>query len=517
MLVVKARPIHIAITLASLGGLTATLAYSKAARAYDAEVDASTIAQAYQLRGLTGDPVLSRRRVTQTLQLGVYNITDTTKVSAPQVMFRARMRLDADFGISREEYSLSQTAAGRYVPLLQPAPVDLMYGYLEGKRFAGGILGFKIGRQYVIDPLGYYAFDGAQFKITTPAYFAVEAYGGWEVRGGLPLSSNPQIGRWEQPGVVRYDRSDYAANGLQGGYPSVQPQSLAPVWGASIETAGPTWIHGKLTYRRAYNTGASFVGSARLGPDQMAIYDRARIAHERLGYGANVTIGDIAGLRTNIIYDLYGKRFTNIEAGADFYVGKRVTASVDYSKWQPFFDSDSIFNVFGYEPMDDFQGRVEVDATNNLNIAVDGMVRLYHSDDVTEAQNPNNRGALKVASTAAPGGGLRFRYKWPTARLVFRSNVLTGDQGRRVGGDLAYDRSLGERWLVDGRLSLWNFKNSTYLRADTRETTSIGYVVGGGYRLTPESNAMLQWEHDINQLVGMRYRILAVLNVRVWL
>ena len=89
---------------------------------------------------------------------------------------------------------------------------------LEGRRFANGYIGFKVGRQYQIDPLGWYAFDGGSIRITTPAYFAVEAYGGWEVRGGLPLTSNPQIGRWEMGGVVRADRSEYPA----GAYPSVQ-------------------------------------------------------------------------------------------------------------------------------------------------------------------------------------------------------------------------------------------------------------------------------------------------------
>ena len=38
-----------------------------------------------------------------------------------------------------------------------------------------------------------------------------------------------------------------------------------------------------------------------------------------------------------------------------------------------------------------------------------------------------------------------------------------------------------------------------------------------GISPTPEANALIQWEHDNNRLVGNRYRILAVLNVRVWL
>lgn len=505
---VRSKTLTVAFATVLLTASTASTAH-----AYDAEVDASTVGQAYQLRGLTGDPVLSRRRVTQTLQLGVYNLTDTSREGAPQVTFKARMRMDADFGMSREEYSLERGNLARYAPLLQPAPVELMYGYLEGRRFAGGFLGFKVGRQYQIDPLGWYAFDGALVRITTPAYFAIEAYGGWEVRGGLPLTTNPQIGRFEMNGVVRWDRTDLP----NGAYPSVQQQSLAPVYGVSLLTAGPTWITGRLSYRKAFNTGQSFVAGsgALLGatPEQMGIYDRTRTSSERLGYGLNLTLGELAGLRTNLVYDLYGRQFSNVELGTDLYVHKRVTTSVDYTYWKPIFDADSIFNVFGYEPMDDFSGRVDVDVSDRMSVAGDVMVRRYRSDDPTKPT------ARQVASSTAPGGGLRMRYKWPTARMVFRGSVLTGDQGRRLGADVSYDKTLFERYFIDGRVSLWDFRDK--LRTDglgnTRDATSVGYVVGAGYKLTPDSNAMLQWEHDMNRLVGMRYRILAVLNVRVWL
>lgn len=503
----RPRPHTYALTLAAA-------LITQRANAYEAEVDATTVGQAYQLRGLTGDPVLSRRRVTQTLQLGVYNIASSSRVDAPQVTFKARMRMDADFGMSREEYSLERGNLARFVPLLQPAPVELMYGYLEGRRFAGGWLGFKLGRQYQIDPLGWYAFDGALVRVTTPAYFAVEAYGGWEVRGGLPLTTNTQIGRFEMNGVVRWDRADLPS----GAYPSIQQQALAPVYGIALETAGPTWIHGRVSYRKAFNTGQSFVAGsgALLGatPTQMGIYDRTRTSSERLGYGLNLTLGELAGLRGNLIYDLYGRQFSNVEAGTDLYIDKRVTTSLDYTYWKPIFDADSIFNVFGYEPMDDFTGRLDVDVSDRMNVTGNVMVRRYRTTDRNV-----NPGPVQTASSIAPGGGLSLRYKWPTARLVFRGTALSGDQGRRLGGDVSYDKTLFERYFIDGRISLWDFRDK--LRTDgvggTRDATSVGYVVGAGYRLTPESNAMLQWEHDMNRLVGMRYRILAVLNVKVWL
>jgi hypothetical protein len=505
------RPLAILSRLAVLGAFTLL---PRAAHAYDAEVDAQTIGQAYQLKGVTGDPLLSRRRVTQSLQVGVYNLTEPT-ADGPQVSFKARMRIDGDFGMSSEEYTVRDANLARFVPLLQPAPVDLMYGYVEGRRFAKGWISFKVGRQYVVDPLGWYAFDGGLVRVTTPAYFAVETYAGWEARGGLPLSTDPQIGRWELGGVVRANRSDYAPSS----FPSVQPQHLAPVWAVAIESTGPTWIHGRLTYRKAYNTGQAFVGGsgALLGPDEMGIYDRTRTSSERLGYALNVNVGDYAGLRGNLIYDLYGQQWNDIQAGTDLYIGKRVTASLDYQYFKPIFDADSIFNVFAIEPMDDLTARVDVEATERLSFSLDAMARRYRADEFDDKTGDANKFA--VSSSIAPGGGVVARYRWSTARAVLRGSGLTGDQGTRVGADLSYDKTVLQRVLLDGRLSLWKFADK--LRADangtTRDATSFGYVLGAGYRFSPEANAMLQFEHDINRLVGMRYRLLAVLNVRVWL
>jgi hypothetical protein len=52
------------------------------------------------------------------------------------------------------------------------------------------------------------------------------------------------------------------------------------------------------------------------------------------------------------------------------------------------------------------------------------------------------------------------------------------------------------------------------MRTD-RSTTSLGYVLGGGFRVGDETMARLEWEHDTNELVGQRYRILASLQLLV--
>ncbi|GAC1360747.1 MAG: hypothetical protein NVSMB47_13240 [Polyangiales bacterium] len=513
----SAAPMRRTFVAATIG--LALSSASGAARAYEAEVEAQTIGQAYQLRGPTGDPILSRRRITQTLGLGVYDLLGHDKSDGPQLFFRTRLRVDADFGMAREEYAISNNPDfQRYIPGLQPAPLDVMYGYLEGRRFLHGWMGFKVGRQYVVDPLGFYSFDGASVRVTTPAYFSIELYGGAEQRAGLPLST----GRWELGGLQRGNRTDFPADR----YPSFQKAGLAPVYAVALESAGPTWVHARLTYRKVLNTGESFVAAngALLGPNSMAIYDTRRVSSERLGYGLNVELGSIAALRTTLAYDLYGKQWSNIEAGADVFLGQKVTVGVDYDYYRPVFDGDSIFGSFGFEPTDDVNARIEVEPTDHLSFEGDAMVRRYRSDRCTrQADGTCSVADLgQVASSYAPGGGLRARYRWAAARATLRSTVLSGDQGNRYGGDAIYERSLLTRWLLDARLSLWHFEDK--LRpgpggpgTGDRSATSIGYVLGGGYQLSTDASAFLQFEHDTNRLVGQRLRLMAVLNVRTWI
>jgi len=219
------------------------------ASALEPEVTSDTAVQFYDMRSPTGETVIARRRLTTTLGVSVYDLYDTpSDPTGPTLSFRARMRYDADYGGSGAETDPTNRGV---IPGFERGPIDLMYGYVEGRRFLKGWLGFKIGRQYVVDSLGWWSFDGGSVKITTPYYFAAEVYGGLEQRGGMPLSTP----RFEREGIWRGDRSGYDP----ALYPSFQPNDVAPAYGAALESAGFTWLHGRLIYRCVENIGSSNV------------------------------------------------------------------------------------------------------------------------------------------------------------------------------------------------------------------------------------------------------------------
>ncbi|HEX4516093.1 MAG TPA: hypothetical protein VH054_21240, partial [Polyangiaceae bacterium] len=367
------------MTRAALGAAAVVTLFASRALAWEGEITSDSTTQFYDVRSPTGIPVLMRARFTSTLGVAIYDLLDTPKQvgqeNRPELTFRARMRYDADYGAAAEEATV--TATDRFVPGFSRGPVDLMYAYVEGRRFLKGILGFKVGRQYVTDALGWWSFDGGQVRVTTPAYFALEAYGGLEVRGGLPFSGS--IGRWEADGVWRGDRSGMDPTQ----YPSFQQDDVAPAFGVAVETSGVSWLHGRLTYRRVYNTNDSIVSQFANGDLSPIVYSGTRVSSDKLGYGLNANAPKIGGLSAGVVYDFYANTTQSIWATADLYVTKKIIASLDYDYFQPTYDADSIWNFFGAYPMNDMGARLLWDVTPKLSFSAGGHVRVFQNDATT--------------------------------------------------------------------------------------------------------------------------------------
>jgi hypothetical protein len=493
-------------------GVGAGLAFvPSVARALEPEITSDTAAQFYDVRSPTGENVISRRRLTTTLGVSVYDLYDTPQdPTGPSVTFRARMRYDADYGGSGLETDVSNR---RLVPGFERGPIDLMYGYVEGRRFLKGWLGFKVGRQYVVDSLGWWSFDGGQVKITTPYYFAAEVYGGLEQRGGMPLSTP----RFEREGIWRGDRSGYNPSL----YPSFQPNDVAPAYGAALESAGFTWLHGRLTYRRVYNTGASNTSQFANGVKAPVTYDGTRISQERLGYGFDATLPELGGIKGGLAYDLYNAKFANVYASVDAYASRKLTLSLDYDYFVPTFDADSIWNFFMAMPMNDLGVRASYDATDHLAFSGGLRARAFGvqtepEPDLTEPTSPNgiaNGNYYPKSGLDMMGGGnLAARWHFGEGAVGARSNADFAKNGERLGIDFYAERTIETRYVVSARTGLWQWDDK--LRPD-RDATSFQYVAGVGYKLWPRSLVFADFEHDMNRIAGQRFRAMLWLSLAV--
>ena len=495
---------------------TVVAALPAVAHASDAEVTSDSSAQFYDVRSPTGEQVLTRRRFTTTLGVGAYDLFSTAQPGNPQVpevSFRARLRYDADFGASGDDQNPARPAS--FVPGYDSAlgAVDLMYAYVEGRRFLRGALGFKLGRQYVVDSLGWWAFDGGQVSVTTPFYVKAEAYGGLEERGGLPLSTT----RFESDGIWRGDRTNFGPSL----YPAFQPAAVAPAFGVALESTGVTWIHGRLSYRRVYNTGSSNVTEYASGLYAPATYDATRISSDRLGYAVDANLPGVGAAKAGIVYDLYRTDVTSIYGSLDANLGPKVVVSADYDYYVPSFDGDSIWNFFAGEPHNDVGLRANVDVNDRISVSGGGQVKIF---DV-QTSPLNDTGAFGYAQqlhTGAlyPSNGHPFdegfnvgaRYRTGLTTLALRGAGNFGDEGDRVGADVSAQRVFETRYVASLRTGVWQWKDD--LRPD-RDATSFNYVVGLGYRLFPHNQAMVEWEHDMNRLSGQRFRLMFTLALAV--
>ncbi len=209
------------------------------------------------------------------------------------------------------------------------------------------------------------------------------------------------------------------------------------------------------------------------------------------------------------------------------YAGQKVTLSADYDYYVPSFDGDSIWNFFAGEPRSDVGLRGNVDVSDRLSLAANAHARMFtvqtaqfdpggtNYSPSTYCVPANGPCATVFPSNGHPfdeGGNVSARWRTGETRIALRGSGDFGDEGDRVGADLSGERIFETRYVASGRIGAWQWKDK--LRPD-RATTSAQYVLAAGYRFLPRSQGSVEWEHDINGIVGQRFRVMFVLNIGV--
>lgn len=496
-----------AVKLWLLAGLASCVSVARPARAYETEVDASITSQYYMLSSPWGEPQVRRRRYTETLGLAVWNIQGQDDPRGPRLSFQSRLRLDADFGQSSAERTIGDP---QYIPGLEQAPLDLMYAYLEGQRYFGGYLSFRLGRQYLFDTLGFWSFDGGLVTLNTPANLLFEAYAGLEQRGGgLPTFGTR---RFEAQGVYRGDRTGFDA----AYYPLFLDESkVAPAAGLAIEASGFGVLHSRLSYRKVINRDEVNVSPfLDLGDGQFYLKGN-RTSSERLGYSLRASSAKVGALNGSLVYDFYNQIFSQYAVSADAYVTSRVTAGLSFDRYTPTFDGDSIFNWFSHSPTTSALARGDVRFSRRLSASLSGGVRWFETEGMAHsyARDPDLSKTGRLFDLSLDGGG---RYDDGRDSLALRAGGETGKRGHRLGGDISARRRFSARYDATCLLSLWDWSDA--LRRD-RDATSFGYVLGAG--VTPGPNFFarsrfgLELEHEMNRVVGQRFRALLTLDLTV--
>jgi len=470
--------------------------------ATEAVVSASSDIQLYELPDPYGTRELRARRYTQTLGLRVFDLLDHGPTGT-QLSFAGRLRLDPDFGQGGAERDPGRR--DEYVPGLEEAPVDLMYGYVEGSSLLGGWLVLRGGRQYHVDSLGWWSFDGGLARITTPTPLALELYGGMEQRGGLPLLSTS---RFTADGVYRGSRRDLEVNQ----WPSyLEEEKPAPAYGFAIETVHTRWLQARLDYRRVTNRDIVYVTPFPERPDGFEVYRQERVSSERLGGSAVLTHDGLGSVAGSAVYDFLTGRVSEHAASLTWYATPPVSFTASYDYYLPTFDGDSIFNWFSHGGMT--TARLEADWTLSRRMELAGSVggRTFAAQQGTDDGTAPTAPAEETDALGTMSG----RYRWPRGSADLQLVGEAGASGHRVGTDVTVRRVFVEGLydtLAGVSLYDWADESRSY-----RNATSFTYFLGGGLHPNDASRVGIEWEHTTNDLVGQRFRLFATLELEVWL
>jgi hypothetical protein len=160
-----------------------------------------------------------------------------------------------------------------------------------------------------------------------------------------------------------------------------------------------------------------------------------------------------------------------------------------------------------------------VEATDKVSLSGSAFVRAFTQQTQREITNvggiiPPGMSEYYPTSSAVffGGGSLGVRYRMSNASAGLRGNGQLGDGGRRVGADLYGEKIFAGHYVAQGRTGVWEWKDD--LRAD-REATNFQYVLGLGYRFFDKSQAMVEWQHDMNRVAGQRFRLMLWLTLAV--
>lgn len=439
---------------------------------------AETVTQGYQVRGLSGAPVLSMRRLTQTLSLAGAARSDDSR--GVHVSFRLRLRIDSDFGSACDPGTdrcldeLNRARTTEFAPLYARRAVDLPFAWVDIEGIARRRVDLRIGRQLVVDALGFLLLDGARARLRLGDVVALEAYGGLEARSGFPLTN----GRYERDGLTRIDRAGWDPTLA----PQVLDRALAGVAAVALETLAAGPLHARVGWRRVWSAEG--------------------VSEEKVGGGAELAFSRASRLLAEVVFAVPQRTVSAASVAFEWTGARGHALGVELSRSRPVFDLSSIWASFWVDPTDDLRARVELPIAAGVVVTASGLVRRYALGD----------NAIGLGDVWAAGGGVGCRVRRGRHDLSLRATGEDGGPGWRAGVDLSWRAwVLRDRLRADLGASYWSVGDR--YRPD-RDVDSVAVLAGLALRLGRVATVSASVEDDVNRVVGHRLRAIAVLELR---
>jgi len=470
------------------GAAAAGLGVAGTVEASEVRMTTRSVGEGYMVR-LPGErgQLVGRRRLSQYVGLGVYGILPprepdqlTRDPEDGQLQVVASMRLRHDFG------TFTRRASGEAQDLIESLDgrqIDLLYGYFEGRKIAR-FFDFRLGRQFEMSGLDFYAFDGGWVRANTPAHVAIEAFGGQQVDG-----------------TALFGFPTFELDGTQG---TPADRSQSPVVGAAFALSDIKFADARFAYRRTWSPASlnadipDVPSSDGVGTvvDQEFISASASL---RLAKGKLAPFG--AGR-----YNLGVSRLDDLSAGLWWAVTDMHTLRAYYLRTIPSFDLDSIFNVFALEPFEDVRVVWQVRTSPRWTVYSRFQGRFFHASPTAESGfEPANR----VAFGGGGGGGAEYRIRRFGMRLD--GYGLGGEGGVRAGGSVdTRTHVLYDRIAIDARAYGLYYKDEV---TEDREGYSLSLQGGTNLRLGHGVYLNLLAEQLFTPYTRSAFRAFGMLNL----
>ncbi len=417
---------------------------------------------------------MARRRLVTRLALRVSQDLTEPADDGSAIRFGAgaQVRLDQDFGstclVDRDLCVQATDASdpGAWQPLASETRLDVPTVWAEINGLPLGA-GARVGRQLVLDTLGFARFDGGAVRFVPTRWIRVEALAGLLVRGtsiGGSARSDPQ-------GSVRLgaaDRIPWAAPGVD-----------TWVAGGSVSGGPARWLQASLAFRQMWE------------PDGDVF---SRVA-------AALSSRPTPWLRMDgtAVWDLLTSEV--IEASARAALGgDELTVRLGASRHVPRFDPGTIWAWFSVAPID--QGELSVEWRVNEDLAMGGALRARRAE-LGQAYGDDVDGGLDAW----------LRGRWEGFQLGAAGFGWTGALGPLAGVSVEIRRRIFGFVELALDVSVWHFDDPN--RAD-RYGTVVSEVLEARFRIMPEVLAVAEVQHATSRTVGQRFRGLVALRLETW-
>jgi hypothetical protein len=436
---------------------------TSAAHAVAYRIQSETTGDSYQL--VTSDnELIHRYRLHQYLGFGAHDLLSDGQY---QLSISTLFRFDADFGMDEDEDPAQLDTLGQ-------ERLSIQMAVLEGRNLFG-MLDFKLGRQFVPDPMDFLMLDGAVITLRTPWYVGLEFQAGVEATNELgPITSSQ----------LALDGVRFIEGVQEVGEPRI-------VLGGSLLLTGLTNTRARFGYRRIFTGG--------------------RVNQERVAAAFYQRLFDILHLDGQFAYDFFRGEVDTVRTGVRLQATTDWTVEVEYVHLLPIFDADSIFNIFATYPLNDVNGRVRWHIDHQSHAYVGGMVRLFANEayDGTLVE-PVDTGVSAFGAMA----GYRRRFD-ELGSYSLNISYEGGYGGQRVLFDTGGRWSAWPGYLdIDGRITTVYFDDE--LQAGLH-AVSFGYQLGARYLIGKEAAIQFTLEHNINRLQKTQLRAFLLADFNLWL